>query len=142
MLTPSLIPLPWFFTVVLCLYVPPWLCSYGGSRFHYCTVAIALSQSKFAMAIHLEVEYAKRFQGGDGEGGGKPGLGLDDPDKDGGGSEDGDEGQDGDGGGKEDATPSPLPPKADVSWAHILAQNQVGWCVCCFGSCFLSAGIE
>eukprot|EP00752_Nemacystus_decipiens_P017705 g15874.t1 len=68
-------------------------------------------KSKFAMAIHMEVEYAKRFEGG-----------TPDLDSGGGGSEggDGDGHADGDG---EDA-PSPLPPKADVSWAHILAQNQ------------------
>lgn len=73
-------------------------------------------QSKFAMAIHMEVEYAKRFEGA----GGTPDL-----DADGRGSEGGD--GDGDGGGdsKEAKSSSPLPPKADVSWAHILAQNQV-----------------
>lgn len=56
------------------------------------------------MAIHLEVEYAKRFEGV--------------PDA----SEAGDSAG---GDGEEKETPSPLPPKADVSWAHILAQHQV-----------------
>lgn len=57
------------------------------------------------MAIHLELEYAKRFE--------KDGAQA----SDGGGEEEGADGQQ-----------SPLPPKADVSWAHILAQNQV--CAC------------
>lgn len=64
------------------------------------------SQSMFAMAIHMEVEYAKRFEGGQ-------------EDLDGGSSKS----DDGDGDDKE--ARSPLPPKTDVSWAHILAQNQV-----------------
>lgn len=64
------------------------------------------------MAIHMEVEYAKRFEGA----------------RDG--SEAGDSGDE-DGDDEEEEARSPLPPKADVSWGHILAQNQVwrgcGW---------------
>lgn len=58
----------------------------------------------FGMAIHMEVEYVKRFEQQSDEGNGVT-------------AEDGEEGD------KE--APSPLPQKADVSWAHILAQNQV-----------------
>ncbi len=60
------------------------------------------------MAIHMEVEYAKRFEGGgqDSSSGGSSSAG-------------GEEGESG------EEAQSPLPPKADVSWAHILAQNQV-----------------
>ena len=61
----------------------------------------------FGMAIHMEVEYAKRFeQQGD--------------DRNGVAAEEEEEG--------EKEAPSPLPQKADVSWAHILAQNQVLRC--------------
>ena len=90
------------------------------------------------MAIHMEVEYAKRFEGAGG---------TSDLDADGRGSEGGDGDADGGGDSKEAKSSSPLPPKADVSWAHILAQNQVcpsvgsGY----LGSaraCFLKAGIE
>lgn len=56
------------------------------------------------MAIHMEVEYAKRFEQ-QGEGGSEITA---------------EEGGEGD-----TEAPSPLPQKADVSWAHILAQNQV-----------------
>lgn len=58
----------------------------------------------FGMAIHMEVEYAKRFeqQGDDGNRVAAEEKG------------EGDKG-----------ASSPLPQKADVSWAHILAQNQV-----------------
>lgn len=64
------------------------------------------------MAIHMEVEYTKRFERSDAA------LGLD-----GGGKSS--EGGDGNGNGDSSETPPPPPPKADVSWAHILAQNQV-----------------
>lgn len=60
-------------------------------------------KSMFGMAIHMEVEYVKRFEQQSDEGNGVT-------------AEDGEEGD------KE--APSPLPQKADVSWAHILAQNQ------------------
>lgn len=59
----------------------------------------------FGMAIHMEVEYSKRFEQ-QGEGGNEITTGER-------------------GGGDREAPPPPLPPKADVSWAHILAQNQV-----------------
>lgn len=50
----------------------------------------------------MELEYAKRFEQRDHQDeGGAPKAG-------------------------DEEEPSPLPPKADVSWAHILAQNQVG----------------
>lgn len=60
-------------------------------------------QSMLGMTIHMEREYSKRFVEDDGQKGLK--------------------GEVGDG----DASPSrsPLPPKKDVSWGHILAHNQV-----------------
>lgn len=58
------------------------------------------------MAIHMELEYARRFE--------RP-VGTE-------GSEDGERGNANEAGAEEAL---PLPPKADVSWGHILAQNQV-----------------
>ncbi|CAM9272888.1 unnamed protein product [Scytosiphon promiscuus] len=68
-------------------------------------------KSKFGMAIHLELEYAKRFEGD---------QAATAPSEEAGESEEG-EGEEGD---EPEEPRSPLPPKADVSWAHILAHNQ------------------
>ncbi|CAN0030790.1 unnamed protein product [Ectocarpus sp. 12 AP-2014] len=66
-------------------------------------------KSKFGMALHMEVEYSRRFEGSHrGTETGRSGDSSSD-DEEGPGSEE---------------SRSPLPPKADVSWAHILAQNQ------------------
>ncbi|CAM9268078.1 unnamed protein product, partial [Hapterophycus canaliculatus] len=69
-------------------------------------------KSKFGMAIHLELEYAKRFEG-DQAAAASISEGAGD-------SEGGEEEEEG----EPEEPRSPLPPKADVSWAHILAQNQ------------------
>lgn len=63
----------------------------------------------FGMVIHMELEYARRFE--------QP-AGTETNSE-----EDGDRGEAKEAGAEE---APPLPPKADVSWAHILAQNQVG----------------
>ncbi|CAB1114084.1 unnamed protein product [Ectocarpus sp. CCAP 1310/34] len=65
-------------------------------------------KSKFGMALHMEVEYSRRFEGK--QRGTETGRS-------------GDSSSDDEGAGSEESR-SPLPPKADVSWAHILAQNQ------------------
>ncbi|CBJ30884.1 conserved unknown protein [Ectocarpus siliculosus] len=66
-------------------------------------------KSKFGMALHMEVEYSRRFEGS------QRGTETE---------QSGDSsGDDEEGAGSEESR-SPLPPKADVSWAHILAQNQ------------------
>lgn len=69
------------------------------------------SQSMLGMTIHMEREYAKRFVQGEGQQNPK--------------GEEGGVNGDGDASGGVPSSRSPLPPKEDVSWGHILAHNQV-----------------
>ena len=66
------------------------------------------------MTIHLELEYTKRFGQGDAQRKSETSQG--------GGGE---TGTDEDASGGTSSSMSPLPPKEDISWGHILAHNQV-----------------
>lgn len=89
------------------------------------------------MAIHLEMEYAKRFEGrGQGAGGdmrddsGRQGDGDGDGNVEGGGEGGGEAEKGNESSTEADRLEGPLPDKVDVSWAHILVQHQV-----CGGGC-------
>ncbi|CAM9525490.1 unnamed protein product [Ascophyllum nodosum] len=70
-------------------------------------------KSRLAMTIHLELEYTKRFGQGDAQRKSETSQG--------GGGE---TGTDEDASGGTSSSMSPLPPKEDISWGHILAHNQ------------------